>query len=137
MKDLVDYLIDRGLDDAFKYGFDNNIDGKKILKHTFPASRLVAIYEEEVYPVSIYIGPSWGTYLQFADKKISCLDRYLVDGKINIGGAQVYDVHTVKIHSLIAAEDERIKQLHRSIKSAEIRKKGLENLQADHPEYFI
>lgn len=114
----------------------NSYDSKQfITSNTTYSTRLIAIKDENLFPVSIRVGPQFG-FNFIINNDTYQLPRNFYNGS-QIKGYKIYDFQKTNVSDLITREKELLTAYKRSADNKEKLVNALTNMKTNYPELFI
>ncbi|MGD8305305.1 MAG: hypothetical protein PVF17_01505 [Ignavibacteria bacterium] len=106
-----------------------------ITSNTIYSTRLIAIKDENLFPVNIKVGPQFG-FSFIINNNICQLTRDFYSG-IQIKGYKIYDFQKTNINDLITREKELLTAYKQSASNKEKLVNALTSMKTNYPELFI
>lgn len=101
------------------------------------STNLVALKDGNIFPVTIWIGSSYGLYFKIDNKTINIYEKYFNKGFCIVGGFTVLNLHECNLAQLLSKEITYRSQCLRGVELANARISSYENLLTKYPEYFV
>lgn len=114
----------------------NSYDSKQfITSNTTYSTRLIAIKDENLFPVNVKVGPQFGFNFVINNDTYQ-LPRNFYNGS-QIKGYKIYDFQKTNVNDLITKEKELLTAYKRSADNKEKLVNALTSMKTNYPELFI
>ena len=122
-------------EEVYKYNLNSYYSERFISPNTMYSTRLIGIKDENLFPISIKVGPKFG-FSFIINNNIYELTREFYSG-MQVSGYKIYDFHQININDLITEQKDLLTAYKRSADNKEKLVNALTSMKTNYPELFI